>query len=282
MFRQKIALCFIFTLSIALSGCGSTPSIASSDAEEVSAPIRVADTFYPAWNASDIYTLGDIVVHNGRYFRALWWTQGNEPRSDVERDEWQDLGNVPAQDSPYFSDVSNEAWYASAVNALAAEGIVDGAANGINFQASRPITRAQFALWLCRALNIAPAEGGDNFSDAGNDAYTPYLAALKQAGIAKGDEAGLFHPSDYITRQALCRLLYDACDGFAEDPPTTFAPYADADDVPQWAIQPISWCIDRGLIQGRGNRLLPDASVSRAEAAQALYNLLYGTNTAQQ
>ena len=198
---------------------------------------------------SDIYTLGDIVVHNGRYFRALWWTQGNEPRSDVERDEWQDLGNVPAQDSPYFSDVSNEAWYAPAVNALASEGIVDGAANGINFQASRPITRAQFALWLCRALDIAPVEGGDNFSDAGNDAYTPYLAALKQAGIAKGDEASLFHPSDYITRQALCRLLYDACDGFAEDPLTTFAPYCGLRTTwPPWAVQPMSWCIERGLI----------------------------------
>ena len=277
---HRIAALFL-PLLLVLTACGSPLSPASSDEAEDDAPIsgaagQTVATFYPDWDPDEIYIAGDIVVHDGIYFRALWWTQGNEPQTDVSRDEWQELRAAPTQDSPYFSDVSAQAWYAEAVNALAADGILGSQGASDNFRASRPATRAQFAQWLCRALEIAPIEGGDNFTDAGNTWYTPYLAALKQQGLSSGDDAGRFHPTDYITRQEACQLLYRACDGFAEDPLTTFGPYADADDVASWAIQPVSWCIERRLLPVSGSRLLPEASLSRGEAAQMLYNLLYG------
>ena len=86
------------------------------------------------------------MIHDGKYFKALWWTRGNEPKEDVERDEWQYLGDVPVKNNRYFSDVPADAWYTEAVNALAARGVLTGTENGSRFLPSRPVTRAQFAV----------------------------------------------------------------------------------------------------------------------------------------
>ena len=63
-------------------------------------------------------------------------------------------------------------------------------------------------------------------------------------------------------------------DGFAEDPDTALAPYSDREMVASWAVQALSWCVERGIVEGNGRKLLPDATASRAEAAQIIYNLL--------
>lgn len=276
---RRFFLCPVAVLLVLLCACGQEGSSQPSSAETAPSfdDTVTIDTIYPQWNADDIYNAGDIVIHRGKYYRALWWTQGNEPLEDVERDEWQCLGDVPVKETVYFNDVNNAAWYAEAVNTLARDGIITGSGANKSFLPSRPITRAQFTVLLCRALNIDPIYSGDNFADAGDTWYTPYLAAVKQHEFVPGDEQNCFHPNRNITRQELCTLIYKAYDGFAEDPVTAFAPYSDSEDVATWAIQPMSWCIERGIIQGSGKKLLPNATASRAEAAQSIYNLLYGT-----
>lgn len=42
-----------------------------------------------AWDLAAIYTGGDTVSHQGRRYRAKWWTQGEEPGGS---DVWEDLG----------------------------------------------------------------------------------------------------------------------------------------------------------------------------------------------
>ena len=263
-----LALCLTWMLTTA---CGApTPDEPSSD-EGVPAA-QAVHTIYPDWSANEVYTAGDIVVHDGKYYRALWWSRGHEPKEEARRDEWQCLGDVPLQNSGAFSDVPDGAWFAGAVNALAERGVLSG--TGAGFRPSRPVTRAQFAVMLCRALQIEPTEQGDNFADAGDTWYTPYLATLKQQDLLSADEEGNFRPDHYITRQEACQLIYNTCNGFAEDPGTVFAPYIDADDVASWAIQPLSWCLERDIIQGDDNMLLPEATATRAEAAQIVYNVL--------
>ena len=270
MLRHIALLCLLPLLLC--SACGEPVPEESSSLEESSAPQRIT-TIYPTWSTDDIYTAGDIVVHNGGYYRALWWSRGNEPTADTERDEWQYLGEVPVTGA-YFNDVPDSTWYAEAINTLAEAGIVTGAGSGNNFYPSRPITRAQFSVLLCRALGIEPIESSDSFTDAADAWYTPYLAALKQRGIAQGGDDNLFRPEQPITRQELCCLIYNASDGFAEDPDTALAPYSDREMVASWAVQALSWCVERGIVEGNGRKLLPDATASRAEAAQIIYNLL--------
>ena len=64
-----------------------------------------------------------------------------------------DLAEGP---DPGFSDVSSDAWYATAVAALAASGITGGCGDGTTFCPSRDTTRAQMATFLHRALTAPP------------------------------------------------------------------------------------------------------------------------------
>ena len=274
MFRRIFS--FIFLLCFLLQICTActlnlpeaTPVVGDVSNEQI-------DTIYPEWTASEIYTIGQIVIHEGKYFRVLWWTRGNPPKPDIAYDEWQYLGNVPLKETMYYYDVHNSTWYANAINTLASADIFEDTNTESNFFPSRPATRGFFAVILCHALHIAPVYSGPNFSDAGDTWYTPYLAALKQKGLATGTPDNRFEPDRHLTRQELCKLIYDACDGFAEDPVAAFAPYIDADTVDTWAIQPMSWCIERSILRNDEPRLLPDEILSRADAAQSIYNLLY-------
>ncbi|WP_156721448.1 chitinase C-terminal domain-containing protein [Streptomyces apocyni] len=46
----------------------------------------------PAWKAGDTYTGDSVVSHDGRSWKAKWWTQGDEPGTTGEWGVWQDLG----------------------------------------------------------------------------------------------------------------------------------------------------------------------------------------------
>ncbi len=46
----------------------------------------------PAWNATAIYTLNNLVSHGGRIYRAKWWTQGEVPGTTGQWGVWEDRG----------------------------------------------------------------------------------------------------------------------------------------------------------------------------------------------
>lgn len=272
---MKIRFLFLFCMMFLLLLCAcNAPSQDDLSAFDDAPIASGSNTFYPVWDEASIYYADDIVIHNGQYFQALWWTQGTVPTEEAKGDEWIHIGAAPEKQYQYFPDVHDDAWYAEAINALAADSILTAVDGTANFFPSRPISRAEFAVFFCNAMDLTPTESGANFSDAGDSWYTPYLAALKQAGLSPDGNNEVFFPESYMTRQEICKLIYDACDGFAEDPATSFAAYTDSDSVATWAIQPVAWCIDRKIIKGNGNRLYPERSVSRAEAAHILYTLL--------
>ncbi|HEY1016590.1 MAG TPA: carbohydrate-binding protein [Herpetosiphonaceae bacterium] len=45
----------------------------------------------PAWQSGTVYTQGNTVSHNGRTWRAKWWTQGEQP-GVTSSGVWEDLG----------------------------------------------------------------------------------------------------------------------------------------------------------------------------------------------
>ncbi|ANQ47421.1 T9SS type A sorting domain-containing protein [Flammeovirga sp. MY04] len=51
----------------------------------------VVDCPHPVWESTAVYTGGNQVVHNGKIYRAKWWTQGDEPGNG---DPWEDTGEV--------------------------------------------------------------------------------------------------------------------------------------------------------------------------------------------
>lgn len=45
-----------------------------------------------AWESGEVYVGGDEVSHNGREYRAKWWTTGETPGTTGQWGVWQDLG----------------------------------------------------------------------------------------------------------------------------------------------------------------------------------------------
>lgn len=264
----SLTLCTCVLLLLCACAESTQSSVSTEDTEnETSA--------YPVWDASTIYRAGDIVEHKGQYFRVLWWTRGEEPTVDGVRDAWQYLGEAPRSNQPYFDDLPADAWYTETITTLAASQIYTSTGIIGSFQPNHPLTRGQFAVWLCRAMDITPIDAQENYPDAGDTWYTRYLAALRQKGWRFDGGSDYFRPEHHITRQEMCALVYFLCNGFSEDPDTTFAAYTDADEVADWAIQPMSWCIDRGIIHCPTHLLAPTRTATRAEGSQIIYNLIY-------
>jgi 5'-nucleotidase len=58
---------------------------------EVGAAVPAADGTVSAWTPSWVYTDGETVAHDGRLWKATWWTRNQEPGASPWA-PWQDLG----------------------------------------------------------------------------------------------------------------------------------------------------------------------------------------------
>jgi len=52
---------------------------------------------YLVWNNVRVYTEGEIVLHNGQLWEALWWTQNQEPGTTGQWGPWRLIGPAPNQ-----------------------------------------------------------------------------------------------------------------------------------------------------------------------------------------
>jgi len=177
-----------------------------------------------------------------------------------------------------FTDVPPDAYYHKAVSFLSARYITKGVGRG-RFAPSDLITRADLLVLIMNAYGIEPEEGiTDNFSDAGNKYYTPYLATARKLGLVKGVGNNLYLPEVPITRQDMFVIIYNIL-GMLDRLPDktgvrTLADFSDADEISGYAAEALKTFVESGRIQGYGGRLHPKSTATRAEAAQILYNLL--------
>ncbi|WP_341282582.1 leucine-rich repeat protein [Paenibacillus sp. FSL H8-0537] len=116
-----------------------------------------------------------------------------------------------------FADVPASAWYASAVNAAVANGLVSGIGAG-RFAPNDPITREQMAVVIAGALTFTSHGTGSDGQEGGHlDAFTDRdsisswaQAAVVRAsedGIMKGMVDGRFAPRENVTRAQAAVIL---------------------------------------------------------------------------
>ncbi len=177
-----------------------------------------------------------------------------------------------------FDDVASAAWFADAVRYLAARGITSGT-TATTFSPDAALTRGQFITLLLRAYGIEAAhQPTDNFSDAGNTYYTGYLAAAKQLGISNGVGGNNFAPEAAITRQEMITLLYNALSVLEKlpdgDSGKTLPDFTDRESIAAYAREAMAYLVEAGAVSGSNGYLLPEATATRAQVAQVLYNLL--------
>ncbi|WP_051251438.1 glycosyl hydrolase 53 family protein [Paenibacillus harenae] len=176
-----------------------------------------------------------------------------------------------------YEDVAEGHWAYAVIAELAAKQIVQGA-SAAAFEPERSISRAEFAALLARALKLE-GKAEHPFGDVAEDAwYAGAVSAAYEAGITKGRSGSSFAPDALITRQEMAVMLMNAYALKTGTAPTSVeaVPFADSALIAEWAAAPISSAFDAGLIKGRKDNLfVPAAFTTRAEAAQAIYRLLY-------
>ena len=126
--------------------------------------------------------------------------------------------NLTASSTGNFSDVKADAYYADALAVARALGIATADANG-NFRPGDPVTRQDSMVFLYRAMQKAnrtiPSAYDSyltRFPDGASVATDarPAMAAMAQAGVIKGDQAGNLNPTGTLTRAEMAVILHRA------------------------------------------------------------------------
>lgn len=203
------------------------------------------------------------------------------PASDVEVEASfvrTEAEEPPAPDAPSilpFADVRESDWYRSAVAYVYEQGLMNGI-TADRFGPDEPTTRGMIVTIFHR-LEGSPEAPAPAFPDVRADFYYAQPIAWAEAnGIVTGYEDGTFGPEDNITREQLAAILYRFAryKGWDTGAGVSLDRFPDAARISPYAVQPIAWAVDEGLISGMANGTMsPGGTATRAEAATILMRL---------
>lgn len=139
------------------------------------------------------------------------------------------LEEIPAVDTggTVFSDVDPDAWWAPHVQAFADLGVTRGCSDDPpRFCPGEPVTRAQMAAFLARALELEPAPSA-GFTDTAGTVHEASIDALAAANITVGCSADppRFCPGEPVTRAQMATFLVRAFDVVVRPAGETARPY---------------------------------------------------------
>ncbi|MGN7762951.1 S-layer homology domain-containing protein [Paenibacillus sp. 22594] len=180
------------------------------------------------------------------------------------------------QYSKSFSDVSATHWASGAIQAMVAQQVVTGTSD-LHFSPNQKVTRAEFAAFIARKLNLK-AGNASGFSDVGAAKwYADEVAAASAAGIVTGISGSAFAPDKLISRQEMTAMLiksYLYKNNKSLSTVEASSAFADYSSISKWARPYVAYAHELGLIQGRsGNKFQPLQNATRAEAVQLISKL---------
>ena len=215
------------------------------------------------WDGSTFYAVGESYtvpsgVGDSVTLKAAWSYNG--PVTVVTPSEpAKNPFNLDAgKDSVRFDDVSDNAWYASAVNYAVDKGLMNGTGEG-KFSPEADTTRGMIVTILARL-------------DGKNTSGTPWYQAGQRWAMEYEISDGT-NMTGAITREQLVTMLfrYAVKNGLeAVTLSENLTQFTDASDISAWAVYAMQWAVGQGLIQGSNGQLRPQANASRAEVATIL------------
>jgi len=175
--------------------------------------------------------------------------------------------------STSFTDVKTTSWYYSYVNKLIVLKITSGIGNN-KYGPDNSVTKAEFVTFLCKATARAQ-EDGYTYSDTKTHWAKEYISAAVTANII--DQGTTFNPNKAITRQEAVEMLCRAL-GLQEN--TTMAtPYVDAKTDIGYSNEAYKEYLMQGSIVNNERYFKPSSSITRAETAAVIVNLVdYNAN----
>jgi len=192
-------------------------------------------------------------------------------------------GSGTGSSSLYFSDVKdNYSWAILYVDTLYSTSVITGttASDGtMRFNPGTSITRGDFMLYLCKALNLSSATASGNFSDVpAGSYYYDAISVAKALGIAQGTN-NKFYPNSTITREDAMALALRAMNvsgnsvgvGSISD----LNKFTDNASVSSYAKEAIAAMIKAGIINGSDGKINPKSTITRAESSAMIYRIKY-------
>lgn len=185
---------------------------------------------------------------------------------------------IPEEKEPSFTDTKNH-WASDYIEKLYANGLVNGRDGG-KFEPDAPITRAEWLSLLVRGAQIdtSDVKWQNCFFDVDkNEWYALDIQAAFDLGLVSGDGDGRFAPDEYITREAMAKLLVDVYEYIIGEEMDVSSSrfFGDSDDISSWADVYVKKASAAGLINGdEDNRFNPKNNTTRAEASAVLSRML--------
>ena len=170
-------------------------------------------------------------------------------------------------------------WAGNIVSYMNRQNVLNGSENNgaWYFYPENSMTRAEFAVMISNYLKLSAEESSLDFKDADQipSWARKHVAVMADAQIISGkkaDDGVYFAPNDSITRAEviaiLARTLPDKLRYITPD-------YTDTAEIPDWALHAFGVFKNSGLLSGYSDgSIRPKNSVTRAEAATLLYNIM--------
>ncbi|WP_338554449.1 5'-nucleotidase C-terminal domain-containing protein [Paenibacillus sp. KS-LC4] len=176
----------------------------------------------------------------------------------------------PTPTSAPLKDVTGH-WAEQSIKQAVEQGIVKGFTDG-TFRPEANATRAEFVTMVSRAFKLGDATSVPNFRDADTIPVwaRSFVAQLSEAGLISGYADNTFRPSNPLTRIEMTAIMVRAL-GLPIDTAATVV-FADASEIPAWAVPYVAAAAKAGIVQGANNRFNPSANATRAEVVTLLLN----------
>ncbi len=169
----------------------------------------------------------------------------------------------------HFVDIDGH-WAKSDVDYVTARELFNGV-DATHFAPDTTMTRGMMATVLFRLDGEVKSGKSVDFSDVvADDWFAAAVDWAAEAGVINGYTDGTFGPNSSITREELVVMVYRYAGAPAVNGKDLNG-FTDADDVADWAAAAMTWAIQNGIIQGKGNDILdPKGNATRAEVSAVL------------
>lgn len=170
-----------------------------------------------------------------------------------------------------FTDLSGCEWAKTAITALAKKGVVAGKGDGI-FAPQDRVRREELVTMIARLFGYS-SDTETAFADVENGSwYAAAVAAAAEKGIVLGVSEDYFGVGEYISRQDMAVIAFRALRLDSDIDDITFT---DGDTIAEYAQTAVKVLKKNNLLSGYPDgSFAPKGSVTRAETAQILYNIL--------
>ena len=171
-----------------------------------------------------------------------------------------------------FDDVSENVWYAEAVQYVNENGLMSGTGNSL-FSPQENTSRAALAAVLYRAEGSPAADIQNNFNDVDTDEwYTDAVNWASSENIISGYGNEEFGVNDPVTREQIAAILWRYAGSPAAEASEDFS---DENSISPYAAEAVDWTRNNGIMSGKENNSFdPQGYATRAEIAMVLFNFM--------